>query len=341
MPITTRTTSFISSEAFQPNRLVVLLPCGLCCEGDAPASAGVYALPLVHFFIKRFVNVRGETSFSSRIFSYFVVMTLGADDLGVRYLLPIFPLLLIWCSRIAIELKKKRGLALLVLLLLWQARAAVWAFPNYISYFNEIAGGAKAGIYYLDDSNVDWGQGMKQAAEYVHSRRLDKVELFAVLAFRQSSSITASTARSATISKPTHDDFRPTSSRNLHRECSSSDSDDVHPAGMESSRMRLTESVIRCGCSVLNYRRLESALWHHACLCPAGGNDLDYTGRTVLLTGAGGFIGSHLVEELVTCGASVRAFLHYNSRGDEGNLKYLTSEIRREIETIYGDLDGS
>jgi NAD dependent epimerase/dehydratase len=70
-----------------------------------------------------------------------------------------------------------------------------------------------------------------------------------------------------------------------------------------------------------------------------GGTTLDYSGRKVLLTGAGGFIGSHLAEELVTCGASVRAFLHYNSRGEEGNLKYITSEIRREIETIHGDIN--
>lgn len=65
---------------------------------------------------------------------------------------------------------------------------------------------------------------------------------------------------------------------------------------------------------------------------------LDYTGKSVLLTGASGFIGSHLAEELVTCGASLRAFLHYNSRGEEGNLKYIASEIRREIEVVYGDL---
>jgi dTDP-glucose 4,6-dehydratase len=66
---------------------------------------------------------------------------------------------------------------------------------------------------------------------------------------------------------------------------------------------------------------------------------LDYSGKKVLLTGASGFIGSHLAEELVTCGASVRAFVHYNSRGDEGNLKYLESEIRHGIEVIYGDLN--
>lgn len=65
---------------------------------------------------------------------------------------------------------------------------------------------------------------------------------------------------------------------------------------------------------------------------------MDYTGKKVLLTGASGFIGSHLAEELITCGASVRAFLHYNSRGEEGNLRYVASEIRREIEIVYGDL---
>ena len=65
---------------------------------------------------------------------------------------------------------------------------------------------------------------------------------------------------------------------------------------------------------------------------------MDYTGRKILLTGASGFIGSHLAEELVTCGASVRAFLHYNSRGDAGNLNDAPSEIRREVEVVYGDL---
>jgi NAD dependent epimerase/dehydratase len=65
---------------------------------------------------------------------------------------------------------------------------------------------------------------------------------------------------------------------------------------------------------------------------------LNYAGKTVLLTGASGFIGSHVAEKLVTCGASVRAFVHYNSRGDEGNLKHVPSEIRPDIEVVYGEL---
>ena len=43
-------------------------------------------------------------------------------------------------------------------------------------------------------------------------------------------------------------------------------------------------------------------------------------GKKVLVTGAAGFIGSHLAERLVALGADVRAFVHYNSLGSKGWL---------------------
>ncbi|MGI8730067.1 MAG: SDR family NAD(P)-dependent oxidoreductase [Solirubrobacteraceae bacterium] len=60
--------------------------------------------------------------------------------------------------------------------------------------------------------------------------------------------------------------------------------------------------------------------------------------RTVLVTGAGGFIGGHLVERLVRDGARVRAFCRYNSRNDRGTLAWLAPEIQREIDVVMGDL---
>jgi hypothetical protein len=65
---------------------------------------------------------------------------------------------------------------------------------------------------------------------------------------------------------------------------------------------------------------------------------VDYTGKTVLLMGAGGFIDSHLAEELVTCGAPARGFLLHNSHGRQGNLAGVASEIRRDFEIGRGDL---
>jgi len=63
-----------------------------------------------------------------------------------------------------------------------------------------------------------------------------------------------------------------------------------------------------------------------------------WSGKKVLVTGAGGFIGSHLVSRLVEAGAEVRAFVRYNSRGDPGMLRSLAPEITTEIELIAGDL---
>ncbi len=58
----------------------------------------------------------------------------------------------------------------------------------------------------------------------------------------------------------------------------------------------------------------------------------------VLVTGAGGFIGSHLTEELVHRGVHVRAFLRYNSRGDRGLLEFLPASLLSEVDIVFGDL---
>jgi NAD dependent epimerase/dehydratase len=59
---------------------------------------------------------------------------------------------------------------------------------------------------------------------------------------------------------------------------------------------------------------------------------------TALITGAGGFIGSHLAELLVSRGVSVKALVRYNSRDDRGALGRLPAPVQAEIEAIPGDV---
>ncbi len=63
---------------------------------------------------------------------------------------------------------------------------------------------------------------------------------------------------------------------------------------------------------------------------------MDWSTKTVLITGAGGFIGSHLTERLVELGAQVRALVHYNALGTWGWLDQ--SPVRDQIEVIAGDI---
>jgi NAD dependent epimerase/dehydratase len=65
-------------------------------------------------------------------------------------------------------------------------------------------------------------------------------------------------------------------------------------------------------------------------------NILRITMNKVLVTGAGGFIGSHLTEFLVEKGVEVKAFVRYNSKNNWGWLEF--SHIKKEIEVITGDI---
>lgn len=60
--------------------------------------------------------------------------------------------------------------------------------------------------------------------------------------------------------------------------------------------------------------------------------------RSVLVTGGGGFIGSHLCEALVHRGDDVRALVRYNGRGEAGYLDRLAPDVRAAVQVVQGDI---
>lgn len=65
---------------------------------------------------------------------------------------------------------------------------------------------------------------------------------------------------------------------------------------------------------------------------------MEWNNKSVFITGAGGFIGSHLTEALIDRHADVKAFVRYNSRNDWGLLELLPPEKLAQIEVISGDM---
>ncbi|MGD1103019.1 MAG: glycosyltransferase family 39 protein [Terriglobia bacterium] len=93
-------------------------------------------------------------------------------NIGVRYILPIFPFLSVLMAVGGWTLTKKHrawGLAVGGLVLI-HVGSSLRAFPNYLSYSNELWGGPSKTYRVLTDSNVDWGQGLPAVKRYVNAR---------------------------------------------------------------------------------------------------------------------------------------------------------------------------
>lgn len=101
-------------------------------------------------------------------------------DLGIRHILPIFPFILVYIAKTAnlIDFKKFKVPTIIIgVSLLWYLLSAILAYPNYMAYFNEFAGGSKNGHKILTDSNLDWGQDIYRIKKYMVEHQLNHVYL--------------------------------------------------------------------------------------------------------------------------------------------------------------------
>jgi hypothetical protein len=113
------------------------------------------------------------------VYTAFVMMS--PIDIGIRYYLPAFGLLFIlggalldalWRTELHRHVSGPRRIALatvVVVALSWMGWEAIRASPNYMPYMNQLASG-RPHWWYLSDSNVEWGESVKELAEYLRAR---------------------------------------------------------------------------------------------------------------------------------------------------------------------------
>jgi hypothetical protein len=113
----------------------------------------------------------------------FIAISAFADCMGVRYVLPIFPMMMVFSSGTYNFLKKKTAFICILGLFSWHIVSSIASFPYSLSYFNEFVGGPSKGIYWLDDSNVDWGQELKGVKQYMDANGVKIITLFSFSPF--------------------------------------------------------------------------------------------------------------------------------------------------------------
>ncbi|QDV33210.1 glycosyltransferase family 39 protein [Tautonia plasticadhaerens] len=104
-----------------------------------------------------------EVLMATTIVAMLALTALGSRrNFGLRYLLPVAPMAIVWVSRLAEGPRAARVLSAIGLI--GMASAVAGVHPHELSYFNALAGGPRGGRRVLADSNLDWGQGARELA---------------------------------------------------------------------------------------------------------------------------------------------------------------------------------
>lgn len=110
---------------------------------------------------------------------FLVIVIRGRINIGLRYLVPIYPFLFLVAARLATFAPSRPGwrLALVGVPLLATAVSVLRVAPHQLAYFNEAVGGPTQGHRYLSDSNLDWGQGLKGLKDFMDRESVDTILL--------------------------------------------------------------------------------------------------------------------------------------------------------------------
>ena len=166
--------SFLRGHDFitgHPLYFPVALPIKTPLPPLAAAAAGLAFWP--HW--EAGVEPRGALRWAAWVLApgaaYFLLACFSKTQIGYRHILPVYPFLIVaGACGCAVLWRTYRGRALCLGGALWLVTSVGAAYPHYLAYFNEAAGGPAGGWRWLVDSNLDWGQDLKGLAAEVRRR---------------------------------------------------------------------------------------------------------------------------------------------------------------------------
>jgi hypothetical protein len=111
---------------------------------------------------------------------YLAVAMISNLNLGLRHVLPVYPLLYIAVGLAAAKMwgaRRRLAIAVSAVLAIGLASETLAAYPNFIPFFNVLAGGSRGGLRLLSDSNLDWGQDLPLLASWQRANPNQKLYL--------------------------------------------------------------------------------------------------------------------------------------------------------------------
>lgn len=131
---------------------------------------GLGILSLGMWFLRRDPRWRTVLWLGLPALLYLALASATPLQAGVRLVLPaIVCLVVLTGAGMQWLLHVRGGRVVLVAILLWFSGRTATAYPHYLAHFNVFAGGADAGLRYLSDSNLDWGQGLPDLAVWLEA----------------------------------------------------------------------------------------------------------------------------------------------------------------------------
>ncbi len=109
--------------------------------------------------------------------AFFFVTLFSFLSIGYRHILPVLPFLFVIVSRVVTWGSRRWMRIALIVLCLWYAVGTIGIHPHYLAYFNESVGGPDNGYRYLVDSNLDWGQDLKNLKAYLDENGIEEIYL--------------------------------------------------------------------------------------------------------------------------------------------------------------------